>query len=398
MTGFLLLDLDGTLLENLSERFLPAYLQAISQYMADIVPPDRFVQALMVGTEKMVKNLRPDLTLKQVFSQFFYPELGIEQKALDQRLDTFYQQVFPQIKQVTALKPEAKGFVDGALAAGFQIVIATTPLFPLVAIQERLAWAGFPVADYSFKLITSFEKCHFSKPHPEYYAEILAQLGWPDGAIVSIGDDFKQDITPSKTLGLPVYWVQSEGSPATNPSVPQGSLKQAWSWITSSSPGSLVPDFETLKNSLAILRSTPAALSTWGETIGTDDWNLRPKPDEWALVEIVCHIRDIEQEINLPRLRKTLTMKHPHLTGQDTNRWADERGYLQESGPKALQEFIAARIELINLLENLSPDDWQKTARHTILGRTTIEEQVRIAAAHERLHVRDFVRIASTGI
>ncbi len=79
---------------------------------------------------------------------------------------------------------------------------------------------------------------------------------------------------------------------------------------------------------------------------------------------------------------------NPFLPGIDTDRWADERNYLQQDGRSALQDFTQARIKLVNLLEGLSADDWQRPARHAIFGPTTLQELVGFIVGHDRLHVR----------
>jgi FMN phosphatase YigB (HAD superfamily) len=399
MTGTLLLDLDGTLLVNSISRFLPAYLQAVGQFMADLVPPDRLISALMAGTARMVENRQPDRTLKTVFEAYFFPELGINPVVFNRRADDFYRQVYPALSKVTAQKPDAIDFIQQANARGLQLVIATMPVFPRVAIQERLRWAGFPPEETSFRLVTSYENMHFSKPKPEYYAEILAFLGWPEGMTVSIGNDMQQDLLPSQAVGLPVFWTDPEERDQHNlpveSQIPNGSLADTWEWIISAPPDRLTPNFEAILDSLVFLRATPAALLSWSEKIPPDQWNQPPPVEAWTLGEIVCHLRDIEREVNLPRLQKMLTTKSPLLPGLDTDRWARERNYRQENARAALAEFVSARLELLNLLESLAPEDYQRSARHTILGKTTIREQIRIAAAHERLHLREFARTAS---
>ena len=73
----LLLDLDDTLIGNDIEIFLPQYIRAFQETVASFVEPQRFVKALMTGTGRMVENLRPDCTLKEVFDASFFPELGV---------------------------------------------------------------------------------------------------------------------------------------------------------------------------------------------------------------------------------------------------------------------------------------------------------------------------------
>jgi hypothetical protein len=86
-----------------------------------------------------------------------------------------------------------------------------------------------------------------------------------------------------------------------------------------------------------------------------------------------------------------LAQDTPRLTGIDTDRWAEERDYDHQNGFQALNDFCSSRLEFLKILDSLEAGDWQRKARHTILGWTDIAEQVRIAADHERLHIRQFL-------
>ena len=73
----LLLDLDNTLLKNDIDLFLPQYLQAFSRQVAGQVDADQFLRSLLAGTQAMVKNRRPDRTLREAFETVFFPLLGM---------------------------------------------------------------------------------------------------------------------------------------------------------------------------------------------------------------------------------------------------------------------------------------------------------------------------------
>ena len=77
----------------------------------------------------------------------------------------------------------------------------------------------------------------------------------------------------------------------------------------------------------------------------------------------------------------------------DTDRWAEERSYIQQDGKFALERFSQERIKLVNLLEGLSADDWQRPSRHAIFGPTTLQELVGFSVGHDRLHVRQAHRV-----
>ncbi len=135
------------------------------------------------------------------------------------------------------------------------------------------------------------------------------------------------------------------------------------------------------------MRSTPAGLDGFCRSLDNFDWATRPLPDEWSLTEVLCHLRDVDQEVNLPRLRKVLAEQNPFLPGEDTDRWAEVRKYCFQDGLQALHQFIATRGELVSLLEKLEAQDWQRPARHAIFGPTHLHELVSIIAAHDRVHM-----------
>ncbi|MBA4379396.1 MAG: HAD family hydrolase, partial [Anaerolinea sp.] len=171
----LLLDLDDTLLETRTETFFPAYLQALSGALSHLAPPEAMLPALMSGTKRMLANLDPALTLRDVFDACFYPKVGMQREALQPAIDDFYDEVFPTLGSLTKVLPEAVRLVDWAFAQGHRVAIATNPLFPRTATEHRLRWAGLPPEKYPFALISSYESFHFAKESIAYFAELMGQ-------------------------------------------------------------------------------------------------------------------------------------------------------------------------------------------------------------------------------
>jgi HAD superfamily hydrolase (TIGR01549 family) len=387
----LLLDLDDTLLVNNIDDFLPKYLEAFSREVAAYIDPDRFVRMLLTGTRAMVANRRPDCTLKEVFENAFFSELGLDTGTFQALAERFYTHVFPTLREYTRPRPEAVHLVEQAWARGYRMVIATNPLFPQAAIHQRLAWAGCPVDRYPFELVASYETFHFGKPEPAYFAEVLARMGWPQGPIVMVGDDLARDIIAARRMGLPAFWLSQDGVRAPEgmeaPSA-CGFLEDVLPWIDQSAPEDLHPDFATPIAMVSILRATPAALDSLCRELPAEVGARRPGVDEWCVNEVLCHLRDVDQEVNLPRLQMLLKEDNPFIPGMDTDAWAIERNYLQQDGALALQKFIFARMQLIELLESIQPSDWQRMFRHAIFGPTHFFELVNIIASHDRLHIR----------
>ncbi|MCS7011879.1 MAG: DinB family protein [Anaerolineales bacterium] len=382
----LLLDLDDTLLDTNIQAFAPAYFAALSEALAQDVPQHLLVPALLEGTKAMTQNEDPALTLREVFDAYFFPKIGRERAALQTKIDRFYEEVFPTLERVVKRRPEAVDFVEWALQAGYQVAIATNPYFPLQAIHHRLRWAGLPPEEYSFALISAYETFHFTKENPAYFYEFLAQLGWPEGPVLMVGNDFEMDLAPALRAGLPVFWLRQTPS-SEHLDVPQGYFEDLRDYLERTDPQTLQPTFQTPEALLAMLRSTPAALTTLTDSLPSEFWQCRPAPGEWCLVEVLCHLRDVEAEVNLPRLQKVLAEENPFLPGVVTDTWAEERNYASQDGHRALVEFVASRRRLIALL-NAATDGWLRPARHAIFGPTTLFELVGFIAEHDRNHVR----------
>jgi HAD superfamily hydrolase (TIGR01549 family) len=390
VTLTLLADLDDTLLGNDFGNFLPYYLDALGKHLKPFAEPSVLIPKLMAATHKMIENNRPDRTLKQVFEDEFFSAIDAKPEKMQVAFDTFYDQVFPQLRRHTNFRPEAIQFVNQTLKAGCRVVIATNPLFPRTAILERLEWAGLSPQEYAFSLITSYESFHFAKPNPAYFAEILAQIGWPEGGIVMIGDNLEDDIVASRRLGLPAFWISTQETAVSGPYAPTafGTISDCSRWLDSVSAEVLQPDYRNPESLIAILRSTPAALDTLLTNLSQATWILRPEENEWSLTEIICHLRDVEIEVNLPRLHKVLHETNPFIAGQDTDPWVDERQYIDQNGLTALVDFTVARIHLLNMLESLSQDSWNRAARHAIFGPTDLEELTNFISGHDQLHLR----------
>jgi len=203
----ILFDLDDTLLENNMERFLKGYFGLLAPHVAQLVPPDKFMPALLAATRAMVENADPTVTNQQAFIADFFPRVGRTAEEMMPVFDDFYATQFGKLRSQARTLPEARPVVQAAFDAGCDVVIATNPLFPETAIRQRMEWAG--VADFPFKLVTSYEVMHSCKPHARYYTEIVERLGRQPGECVMVGDDWSNDIAPALQAGLRAYWINT---------------------------------------------------------------------------------------------------------------------------------------------------------------------------------------------
>lgn len=200
----LLFDLDGTLIELEMALFLPRYFQALGNHLSGLLEPVVLIPAILKSTEVMINNLDSSLTNKEVFEQDFFGRTGLEPSIVFPLFDSFYEEVFPQLAGTEVQNQSAQKAVEIALKNGFEIVLATNPVFPRKAIEERLKWGSF--GQKEFTLITSYENMHFCKPQQQYYKEILTMLGRTGAECWMIGNDVGEDLVAGE-IGINTFLV-----------------------------------------------------------------------------------------------------------------------------------------------------------------------------------------------
>ena len=354
MTITLLFDLDDTLLDNDINKFLPDYLKALGVHLSGRVPADKMVPQLLAATGKMLANTDPSKTLEEVFDADFYPKLGVTKSELADTLDDFYENVFPTLSYLTRPRPQAVRVVEEAFERGWQVVIATNPLFPRRAIEHRLDWAGLPVSRFPYSLVTSYEHMHFAKPAAAYYAEVLAQIGWPNQPVVMVGNSLEDDLLPAGRLGIPGFWLTQEQAPLPEDTAlfsRKGQFDDLPGWLNEIASSGSQPVIQTPQALLSVLLSTPAALDSLMRASPPSHWNNNPQAGEWCFTEIICHLRDSDREVNLQRLERILAEENAFFAAVNADAWSDTRSYCSEDAHEALAGYIELRVDLVKRLE-----------------------------------------------
>lgn len=386
MSLTLLFDLDDTLIDTNLNAFVPAYFQALGQHMGKYVASDIMFRALIDGMSVMAESADPTRTLEQVFDSSFYPHLGKPKDELASGFNEFYDSVFPTLSSLTRQREEAVSLIRWALSRGFRVAIATDPFFPGKATLERLRWAGLN-PDH-LELISTFEHFHFSKTHPAYFAEVLGRLGWPEGPVLMVGNDVTRDLVPANRLGLATYWIDGDSDSSPGFESGHGTLADLRPWLESIDLSMLEPSFKSRDAIEAIMVSTPAVLYGLTASLNDEQWRHEPTRDDWAMNEIVCHLRDTDREIHMLQLKLLLEREGAFIPRPETGIWANEREYLNVDGHAALSEFTAARLEMLKTLKEQPEEIWSRKARHAIFGPTNFQEVVGFVADHDRLHIQ----------
>lgn len=204
MLNTILFDLDGTLLSFVQEEFIQAYFKALLGHLAPMgYDGEKLTAALWKGTGAMIRN-NGERTNRQVFWEVFTQELGVGALSLESNLNDFYVYEFDNVRSVLRRQVDRRGVIEKLRGKGYGVVLATNPVFPAVAVETRLRWAGLHSED--FDDITTYENSRHSKPNPDYYRDILAHIGRQPEECLMIGNNPVDDMA-ALTVGLDGFLV-----------------------------------------------------------------------------------------------------------------------------------------------------------------------------------------------
>lgn len=195
-------DLDGTLLPMDQDVFIKAYLGGLCGMLAPYgYEPKDIAAALWKSTDAMVNN-NGEKTNEDMFWQCFCAILGDKVRDYEPILNEYYKTDYQNIKNVCGYTSRAKEIVEKLKAMGITVVLATNPLFPAIATESRMRWAGFEPSD--FKLYTTYENSSTCKPNTEYYKTLLNEVGIKAEECLMVGNDVSDDMV-ARTIGMDVF-------------------------------------------------------------------------------------------------------------------------------------------------------------------------------------------------
>jgi len=197
-----LFDLDGTLLPMDNDEFSKAYFTELAGAMVKYgYEPQKLVESIWKCVKQMVLNDGAK-TNEKVFWEKLCEIYNCSEEIERPKFDAFYKKEFDNTKRVCAFSDYSGKIIKTLKAKNIKVVIATNPMFPKIAIEKRIKWAGIEPNDVVY--ITTYENSHYCKPNPKYYTEIVNNLALEPGQCLMVGNDVEEDMV-AKTAGLDVF-------------------------------------------------------------------------------------------------------------------------------------------------------------------------------------------------
>lgn len=197
-----LFDLDGTLLPMDQDQFTEGYFKLLVKKVVPVgFEPKELIDAIWAGTAAMVKN-DGSTTNEAVFWDCFRNRCGDKVTTALPLFEEFYEKEFNDAKVCCGFTAKACSTINQCKEMGLRVALATNPIFPAVATQARIRWAGLSSSD--FELYTTYENSCYCKPNLNYYRDIIQKLKVSAEECLMVGNDVSEDMVVQE-LGMHVF-------------------------------------------------------------------------------------------------------------------------------------------------------------------------------------------------
>lgn len=124
------------------------------------------------------------------------------------------------------------------------------------------------------------------------------------------------------------------------------------------------------------------------------DLDRAPSDGGWTARQVIHHLADSEATAYV-RLRRLIAEDEPTIVGYDEPEYA-RRLHYDRPIHASLAVLAAVRAASLELLEALSPAEWERRGTHTESGPYSVDDWLRIYASHSHDHAAQ-VRAAGGG-
>jgi len=183
-------DFDGTLALLNEDRFFNDYFKSLGDFLG--MNPEELAGRITLIIREITISADGFRNNYERFMESFTKKFEENTEEWEKIFKKFYESShFKRLSNHFLPNNRVIMYMRERRKEGYKIVLATNPVFPRVAIAERLSWIGLREED--FDLITSMEDFHYCKPDPRYFLEICSKISEKPENCVMVGDDDEMD-------------------------------------------------------------------------------------------------------------------------------------------------------------------------------------------------------------
>jgi uncharacterized damage-inducible protein DinB len=143
--------------------------------------------------------------------------------------------------------------------------------------------------------------------------------------------------------------------------------------------------YQEMVNSTEMIRALVANISQ-------EEAQIKPTPEAWSILEVICHLYDEEREDFREHLDFILHRQNEEWHEIYPQSWVEERKYNKQNLLEMQEKFFTERKQSLEWLKTLADVDWDKNY-DSRYGPVTAAEMFCCWVAHDNLHIRQLVEL-----
>lgn len=225
-------DLDGTLIKTNQDKFNENFFNLLKETFEKEGYDGSAMAMISLQSVGAMINNDGKKTNEEVFWSCFEEKTKLKkEKVYDLFNDLYYNKYDCMYDSVESIK-EMREALESLKEKGYNLILATNPLFPKIAIEKRAKWGEIDCNVFSY--VTSFENSSYSKPNVNYYKEIIKNNDLKIDETIMFGNDLVEDLAIEKT-GINCYIIMDNAVNISNINScsKKGNCKEAIEYINS---------------------------------------------------------------------------------------------------------------------------------------------------------------------
>lgn len=188
----IIFDYDGTLVMGSADDFFKTFFrEVVIKYVKWFgVNPEPFKEAFLKAIEVMTNNTT-DKTNETVFYNTMAELTGINIQKIKDFFVDFYDNEFKNTHEAYDPIQLMGEVLDYLHDKGYNIILATDPMFPRNAVDFKLSDCN--INPRYFSLITTNQNCTRTKISPDFYNEILKKVNINPAESLMVGNHADKD-------------------------------------------------------------------------------------------------------------------------------------------------------------------------------------------------------------
>jgi FMN phosphatase YigB (HAD superfamily) len=177
----ILVDYDGTLIKTKEEDFTKLYLSSLSKWSK--IDLSFLSRTILKITKDLITNQNGEDTIYNQFMEKLVESSDKKREEWESIFTEYYEKEFINLKDHIIINTL---LVEKLKKSKNEIIFASNPLFPEIAVKKRLEFANMRFKDFIF--VATMENSRWLKPNPLFFTNIIKEIKSKPENCIMIGD------------------------------------------------------------------------------------------------------------------------------------------------------------------------------------------------------------------